>query len=103
MAAAHPTPSPPAPDAAQRPARERPGWLPRIDAARCTGCGWCVAACGPHLLSLEQVGWRKTSRLHDAGRCTGCSDCAIACPFHVISMHRPGHADADAGGQLSNP
>ena len=34
-----------------QPARpERPGWLPRVDTARCTGCGWCVAACDLHLL-----------------------------------------------------
>jgi len=66
----------------------RPGWLPEIDTRRCTGCGWCVAACDPGLLSLETVAWRKTSVLHDAGRCTGCSQCAVRCPFHVISMHK---------------
>lgn len=62
--------------------------LPTIDAARCTGCGWCVASCDLHLLSLEVVQWRKTATLHDAGRCTGCSDCAVACPFHVITMQK---------------
>ncbi len=73
----------------RRPAGEpRPGWRPEIDSARCTGCGWCVGACGPHVLSLEVVRWRKTSTLHDAERCTGCSDCAVACPFHVIHMRR---------------
>jgi ferredoxin len=66
----------------------RPGWLPRIDALHCTGCGWCVAACAPGALSLETVQWRKTSVLHDAACCTGCSLCAVRCPFHVISMHR---------------
>ncbi|MEJ8858118.1 4Fe-4S dicluster domain-containing protein [Variovorax robiniae] len=79
-----------------RPARPaRPGWLPVIDAARCTGCGWCVAACGLHLLSLEVVQWRKTSTLHDAGQCTGCSDCAVVCPFRVISMRK---GTSDRGG-----
>lgn len=72
--------------AAARP--QRPGWLPSIDSARCTGCGWCVAACDLHLLSLEVVQWRKTSTLQDAQQCTGCSDCAVACPFHVISMRK---------------
>jgi ferredoxin len=66
----------------------RPGWLPQIDTLRCTGCGWCVAACAPGVLSLETVHWHKTSVLHDAARCTGCSLCAVRCPFHVISMHR---------------
>jgi ferredoxin len=79
-----------------RPAR--PGWLPDIDSSRCTGCGWCVAACDLHLLSLEVVQWRKSSTLHDADRCTGCSDCAVTCPFHVITMRKARPAKAvDAG------
>jgi ferredoxin len=76
-------------EAMHRPAaRPRPGWLPEVDTARCTGCGWCVAACNLHLLSLDVVQWRKHSVLHDAQRCTGCSDCAVACPFHVITMRK---------------
>jgi ferredoxin len=77
--------------------RPRPGWTPVIDTSRCTGCGWCVAACEPHLLSLEVARWKKHSVLHDALRCTGCSDCAVACPFHVISM-RKGDDTGDAAG-----
>ena len=60
--------------------------LPQIDNARCTGCGWGVAACPLHLLSLERQGWRKTSVLHGAERCTGCKLCEVKCPFGVISM-----------------
>ncbi|WP_084216943.1 ATP-binding protein [Xenophilus azovorans] len=74
----------------------RPGWLPRIDPARCTGCGWCVAACEPRTLSLEAVRWKKTATLHDPARCTGCSDCAIVCPFRAISMHRAAGAPGAA-------
>jgi ferredoxin len=70
----------------------RPGWLPHVDPGRCTGCGWCVAACDLHLLSLEVVQWKKLSTLHDAHRCTGCSDCAITCPFHAITMRKDGGA-----------
>ena len=40
--------------------------LPAINLARCTGCGWCVAACPLDLLSLERSGWKKHSQLHDA-------------------------------------
>ena len=61
-------------------------WLPRIDAARCTGCGRCVGACEPHLLSLEVVRWKKFAVLHEPDRCTGCSLCAVTCPFHAIGM-----------------
>lgn len=66
--------------------------LPRIDPARCTGCGWCVAVCAPRVLSLHSQGpqgWgRKQSVLHDAGGCTGCALCALRCPFDAIAMQR---------------
>ena len=62
--------------------------LPAIDPARCTGCGWCVAACPPHVLSLHAAGGRKTSALDDAAGCTGCALCALRCPFDAIRMVR---------------
>ncbi len=63
--------------------------LPAIDPARCTGCGWCVAACAPHALSLrETAGWQKKSTLHDEAGCTGCALCAVKCPFDAIAMVR---------------
>lgn len=39
--------------------------LPKVDTVRCTGCGWCVAACPPHVLSLQTDGLRKHAVLHD--------------------------------------
>lgn len=60
--------------------------LPRIDTVRCTGCGWCVAACPLHLLSLELSAGRKASTLHQAEACTGCRLCERRCPFDVIDM-----------------
>lgn len=74
--------------------------LPTIDPARCTGCGWCVAVCPPHVLSLKVQGqdkgpgqapsaWGpKRSQLHDAAGCTGCALCALRCPFDAIRMVR---------------
>ena len=66
--------------------------LPVIDPARCTGCGWCVAVCPPHVLSLQVLGsgaWGpKCSTLHDAPGCTGCALCAVRCPFDAIRMVR---------------
>jgi len=76
-------------DEAAAPAPRRTArWLPQIDAARCTGCGRCVGACEPHLLSFEVVRWKKFAVLHEPDRCTGCSLCAVTCPFHAIGMRR---------------
>lgn len=62
--------------------------LPVIDTTRCTGCGRCVAACGPGVLSLETVARKKSAHLDHAQACTGCSLCARRCPFDVITMQR---------------
>ena len=65
--------------------------LPDIDPGRCTGCGRCVAACEPRVLSLETgPDWRKTAVLHDRDACTGCSLCAHRGPFDAITMRASG-------------
>jgi NAD-dependent dihydropyrimidine dehydrogenase PreA subunit len=67
--------------------------LPIVDPARCTGCGRCVAACEPRVLSLAPTpDWRKSAVLHQPDGCTGCSLCAARCPFGAITMQRPGDA-----------
>lgn len=62
--------------------------LPLVNPDRCTGCGRCVAACEPHVLSLETVRWEKTAVLHEPALCTGCRRCAVVCPFRAIRMRR---------------
>ena len=63
--------------------------LPHIDTNRCTGCGWCVGVCPPHVLSLQAApNWQKKSTLHDEDGCTGCALCAVKCPFDAITMLR---------------
>jgi len=60
--------------------------LPDIDPARCTGCGWCLAACKPAVLGFVREGWRKRTELLDATHCTGCTLCEVRCPVHAITM-----------------
>ncbi|MEY4978072.1 MAG: hypothetical protein RLZZ352_342 [Pseudomonadota bacterium] len=74
--------------------------LPWVDAARCTGCGWCVAACAPHVLSLDVRQGKKFAHLHDAPGCTGCALCAVKCPFQVITMLRWAESDARRGAPV---
>lgn len=66
--------------------------LPSVDPGRCTGCGRCVAACPPKVLSLQTphpMGWGpKAATLHDAPACTGCAQCFAVCPFDAIRMAR---------------
>lgn len=66
-------------------------FLPIVDTSHCTGCGWCVAACPLHLLSLERLGWKKSAVVHDSAACTGCKKCEFKCLFKVITVerHRP--------------
>lgn len=59
---------------------------PHIDTSRCTGCGWCVAACRDHVLSLMLHEGRKYAVLHDPAGCTACGKCERKCPHGVIDM-----------------
>jgi ferredoxin len=84
--------------------RKRPPPLPEIDPARCTGCGWCIGACPPHVLSLQlQPDWRKRSTLDDAAGCTGCAKCAVRCPFGAIRMRQPDRPDKGNGPHDGGP
>ena len=65
---------------------ERMGPRPEIETRRCTGCGRCVAACAPHVLSLETVQWKKSAVLHAPEACTRCGECVQHCPFDAIAM-----------------
>jgi ferredoxin len=68
------------------PPKKRQVALPVITASRCTGCGWCVAACPDHLLVLEVQAWKKSAQLALPALCTGCAKCIPACNFGAIEM-----------------
>ncbi|MBK7617628.1 MAG: 4Fe-4S binding protein [Vitreoscilla sp.] len=78
----------------QAPATRQSVARPRVDAQRCTGCGRCVAACEPHVLSLETLHWKKTAVLHAPEACTGCAACWVVCPFDAVRMLKPAVAEA---------
>ena len=58
--------------------------VPRLDSARCTGCGRCVAACTLRLITLEVSGFRKSAALNNAGQCTRCGECVKSCLLNAV-------------------
>jgi len=72
---------------------------PVVSASRCTGCGWCVAACPDHLLVLEpDAGGRKAAALALPELCPGCGKCIPVCNFRAIELVRQGGDRVAAGG-----
>ena len=58
--------------------------VPNIDVSRCSGCGRCVAACPPRLITLEVTGHRKVAALINADLCTKCGQCARSCLLNAF-------------------
>ena len=58
--------------------------VPKIDSARCIGCGRCVAACPPRLITLEVSGFRKAAVLNNAELCTRCGKCVESCLLNAM-------------------
>jgi len=56
--------------------------LPELDERRCTGCGWCVAACPVEC--LEMAGGMPF--LAQPAACASCGLCADICPTQAIAM-----------------
>lgn len=56
--------------------------LPRIDAARCTGCERCIEICPTQ--ALAQVADKAALLYPD--RCTYCTLCEDICPTNAIAL-----------------
>ena len=69
-----------------KPPNRTPATFADINAARCSGCGRCIAVCEPAIIAFEKQGWRKVAVLQQRQHCTGCGLCAAACPIDVIRM-----------------
>ena len=72
--------------------------LARIDPARCTGCGKCVAECPKNIIKLVPLlsGFTVLCANHDKGviarknckvGCIACQKCVKACPNNAITMN----------------
>lgn len=81
----------------------------QIDGDECKGCGLCVEACPPKVISLSaglnHYGYRTAS--YAGAGCTGCGICFLACPEPgaITVLRRAGmgmrpEAALPAGGSL---
>ena len=56
--------------------------LPVVNAARCTGCGWCPAVCPTECLAMgAHLPW-----LPRPLDCVSCGLCVLICPANALEM-----------------
>ena len=72
------------------------GFLPRSDAAKCSGCSRCARACpvaAIEMVPARQAASRKNALAPriDEHVCIGCGVCATACHKDAMHMERGGH------------
>jgi ferredoxin len=73
------------------------GFVPRRDAAACSGCSRCARACPVAAIEMvpeRQAGKKKNGLAPsiDGGRCIGCGVCATACHKGALRMAAGGSA-----------
>jgi len=78
-------------------ATRRDRGLLQIDAEECKGCGLCIEACPPKVISISErlnhYGYRTA--LYAGAGCTGCGICFLVCPEPgAITVLRAGNPRA---------
>lgn len=61
--------------------------MPEIDAAKCNGCGLCVAICESKIITMTG----NVITILESDKCGWCTECeavcatgAITCPFEIV-------------------
>ena len=60
-------------------------WLPVVVEEACTGCGLCVAACGP--------AWKRLTQIEAASPVRACAAASLAIWFAVPPVTQPAQAN----------
>ncbi|MBO8183531.1 MAG: 4Fe-4S binding protein [Archaeoglobus sp.] len=66
-------------------------WYPRIDPAKCIGCGLCTQVCGRGVYSYDFAD-RKSVVIKPYNCLVGCLTCSNLCPAGAIDFPDPGVA-----------
>lgn len=61
------------------------GYLARVDADKCVGCGTCAQFCQFNALRVSGEGRERKVRVR-ANRCLGCGVCTSKCPKDALSL-----------------
>jgi electron transport complex protein RnfB len=67
----------------------RSGFVCRVDATSCDGCGLCAERCPFGAITVEGA-----ARVEEI-RCAGCGVCAVACPNHALALTRRPEVEID--------
>ena len=85
----------------ERLAREGPPrGVPAFDAAACTRCGDCAAACPASCILMGEAAGATGPPVVDAGACVRCGLCVAACPEGGIALEGPEDLAAYRRGDL---
>lgn len=65
--------------------RREIAWYPKIDPAKCVGCGMCVAICGREVYSYDFAD-RRSVVVKPYNCLVGCTTCSNLCPAGAIEF-----------------